>query len=210
MYQISPALTGLYQAYLQQLKNERELDVREHLFNNFGDSLILYRSASEPDLSSQMIAIPVRDPTGLQLALTGLVNWMAPGQEVFERRDYLGTTLYQLKESWRSESESIAYSLTDGYLFLNFGPDTTLLEETLSLLRRSRETFWACSDIQELLDQLPAYSVSLGYRELDTLLEDGFALLASLQKGIPEVPLCDPEALPEYRPFPFLWFQKRT
>lgn len=155
-------------------------------------------AAAAPVRQDQVIALSIRDRTGLERLLTGLKSAAGAGSELFEERDFLGTTIYTLA-TVPPGGASVGYAVTDHYLLISIstaGHQT--LEAVLIAASRPGESAWQRDDVRAALAALPAGSQSIQFTEPEAALRMIISVLEALAAVEGEDgSLCDPAAAPD-------------
>jgi len=206
---MSPSFGSMFQLQLDKLRQETNIDLRESLFNNFGDQYISFTVWDEQEESTfpgmesperMVVAAPLRDPQAFQNSVKALTEMVMPGVEVLESREFLDFTI-MTPANHGMEDAPFGYALADGYLFLGLG-SVELLERTLYNLRESSDGLWTQSHIVKAIEDLPSNPVEANYYNVGSALEELYALyhseIASELEGEWDLPEITEFNLPYY------------
>lgn len=219
---LSPSLMGMYQMNLTNFSNSMQVDIRSSLIDSLGSDIAAY-AAFPPGQSGrrsledagQIITISLLDRQGFELALNTIFSLITGGAPVFEAREYQGTTLYfmvpEIEQRWTATgNQPIAYALMQDQLVLAIGPYETL-ETAVANINDPGETLWDTPNFRDAVDRLPDGGSEVRYNDMEALLDSLFVMLAELQVKLRSLPntdasyeICDPEALPEEKDFPYV------
>ena len=209
---ISPLLSGLYQGYLNQLKNNTGIDLHTDIIDNLGDEFIQF-SGYGPDIPSgkeqnledlsYFYALAVKNPSTMETALKTIKNNFGINENTVAKRDYLGTTIYTFKDG-QSESGRFSYAFTKDHIFAVLG-SPSVLESALSRVDKKNKSLWDNTAIQKALedDSFQNGEVAISYSDVGILLNTVFSTI--INQGVTDdngKPIYDPEALPGIDAFP--------
>ncbi len=221
---VNPGLLAFVQMQLQQLSTNAGVDIERGVMGSLGTSLVtaeFVRAAEQPggqaslETIDNLFAVSVTDRQSLEMALEAMKALAGPGQQLFETREYLGTTIHvgglpQLADP-NQPPQSFAYALTDTHLLASFG-GTTPLETALAMMREPKEAIWSRPDVKAALGTLPGGASAVGVYDMPALMASFFNGLAAAQRMTEgeetegaeieeedEMILCDPEAVPDVR-----------
>ncbi len=223
---VSPLVGGIYAVTWDQLNASMGLDFRANLIENLGDEFIVYSGFGQGEAGSgqegledlsQVYVISIKDRQGFELGIDGIKRIFAGEGEIFEEREYLGNTIFVLRSEYRYPAyqtlgiQSLAYALTDSYLFLCLG-STTLLEAALARLSNGKDSIWESEPIRSALGRIPEGGVEIDYYNLGALLRTLFIALVPIEEtlgvGRDELVFCNPAALPKEVDFPYFLIGK--
>jgi hypothetical protein len=216
---VNPGLLAFAEMQLQQLSTNAGLDIERGVMESLGTSLVTAefvgtaeQTGGQPSLETleKLFAISVTDRQRLEMALEAMKALVGPGQDLFETREYLGTTIHvgglpQTADPNQPRS-SFAYALTETHLLASFG-STAPLETALAMMREPKKTIWSRPEVKDALDALPGGSSAVAVYDMPALIASFFNGLAAAQKMTEGeeaeeedgMVLCDPEAVPDVR-----------
>jgi len=203
---INPALLGMVRAnFAAQVEQAGvELDLRRDVLDNLGGDLIVVRmppsrtgpsDLEQPPIeASQVLGVSIKQRQSFELAVEALKTIAAAGSELFETRDYLGTTIHTLK--MERETGAVAYAITDDSLLISIG-STDALEAVLVAASSRGRSAWDDPGVRRAVAALPGGASGLSYQDLAatgaTLLE----LMAAMAAEDGDPPLVDPHDVPD-------------
>ncbi|MES2708884.1 MAG: hypothetical protein V4726_19980 [Verrucomicrobiota bacterium] len=160
---VSPMAAGGIEMGLNTVKTKIGVDLRKDILGQMGDNLWSLSKATPPEKGakvekeeddenplsslglenqSQLLGIALRDAKAFELSLKSIFNTAAPGQALFEDRDYLGNTIHEIKGlppavriSWLIKSDTLILSIGKPELLekalagMDKKPATPLLEQ---------------------------------------------------------------------------------
>lgn len=138
MKEAMPAMGDMIGQQLDEMKKQTGVDIRKDIIANIGPDLV---SASEPradgpakndeeiDAEPTILAVKIKDRKALELAVTTLINKSAPDEALFEKREYQGATINNMK------GMPIGYMFTDDWLVVSMG-EQTLLEKVITRMAK--------------------------------------------------------------------------
>jgi hypothetical protein len=205
---INPALLAMASAQVNAMIQNAgvELDLRRDLLENLGGEIVMGQvtpasSTAAEGLQalfeqSQVLALSIRQRQSFELALETLKTMAGQGSELFEERDYLGTTIYSLKLG--DAAGAVGYALTGDHFLLSFGP-ATALESMLVSMANPGESAWKLTSVRRAVSGLPAGAAAISYQDMAVTGHAAFEALAQLAGMDPsdESAICDPEEVPD-------------
>lgn len=189
-----PVLGGMYQGYLSQLKTKTGVDIREGLIANLGSevtSVTLPIPASATpgsdaltSLNRQLFAVKIKDRQGFEMALEGIKPLLG-GADRFEKRNYLGYTIYSLKRAPSAGKKttgafSFSYAVTDNTFFFCTG-SPNVLQKILAMTKKPGKTLWHDPLVRKARQQLPGGNVNFSYMDINQMLNDFIESVRSRQ-----------------------------
>jgi hypothetical protein len=183
-----------------------ELDLRRDVLENLGGELVMVQSAPtliDPDADpqslvqqQQVMGLSIKQRQSFELAIEALKTMAGQGSELFESREYIGNTIYTLK--LQQATGTIAYTITDGYLFVSFGSPEAL-ESVLVQMGARGTTVWDQAPVRRALAALPEGAAGLSYQDMGELghtMLEAMATVAGMELEDP-AEVIDPEAIPD-------------
>lgn len=192
---MSPGVAMALQMQLAQVKTQSGVDLRKQLLGSLGTEIVVAKSLSapakpgdEPTLSrtDDLVALSVRNRKDLEAGLEAVKAMADDGGELFEKREFLGSTIYTLKTPQTDEDgreQAVSYAVTDRYLLLGTG-SAAPVEAALRNLAKPGRSVWDRPEVAEALKALPAGASALGANDLSAAVGAWFRELASLQDKI--------------------------
>jgi hypothetical protein len=204
---VNPTLLAMAGAQVSAMiqNAEVELDLRRDLLENLGDEIIMVQGDpaggtahddTQPMIQpSQVIGVSIRQRQSFELALETLKTMAGQGSDLFEEREFLGTTIYSL--DLPQATGSIAYAITDEYFLISFG-STSVLESILVAKGERGRSAWRTPQVERTLSLLPPGASAVNYQDLAATGHTMFQALAQLATLDPggELALCDPTEVP--------------
>jgi len=213
---VSPDFADMMEMQLHQLAAESGFDLDKGIFGSFGDRLFAAEFAPPPEQPGegasfaaldQLIGLSVTDRQSLEMGLEALKSLIGAGGELFESSEYLGYTIYRMKQPLPGAAENpsrvLAYALTEDHLLLSIGTDAPL-RAALSRQNKPGRNVWDRPDVRKALEGLPPKASGLSYYDVEGLLRTAIDSCSALQTMVGEeegedetAALCDPEAKPD-------------
>lgn len=192
--EMSPNFGSFFQLQLDNIQNAIGVDLRQNLLENFGRETISYSTLQghpklkeeneEGDvdltLMNQIYVFEVLDAEAFQQSITTLSGMFAPGVELFEEREYLGSTIYTPKgiaASGADNTQIMNYVFKDNYLFIAVG-NAQGIEEALQHYNSDADSFWSDDSVQSARELLPEDIRVFNYSNLSEIAS---LLLSNLQ-----------------------------
>ena len=207
-----PAMGDMIEMQLGELKKQTGVDIRKDILGNLGTDYVSANGApaesaakDDEDTDPMVFALKLKDRKALELAVTTLINKMAPDEAMFEKREYLGHQINNNKES------SIGYVFTDDWFVLSVGPQT-LLEKTLTRMAKGGDDhLFTLPTVKSAMEGLPAGGdMGTGYFDVEHTLDT----LLGLASNLGEVPglekLIDLKNLPKKLNLPLVMGFRQT
>ena len=137
-----PIMGDMIGTQIDDLKKRTGVDIRKDLIANIGPDMWT-ASAPLPESTtkkkedeaddempeSQIVAFKVRNRSAVELALDTLINKLAQDAAMFEKREYQGHSIHNMKGA------PISYMFTDDWIILSVGAPN-LLEKTLTRMAK--------------------------------------------------------------------------
>lgn len=215
----SPMIGAIIKGTMNQLKMQVGVDIEADIIDKLGKEYISFsRPSSEDEWDSNAIegintfyAIAIEDRKRMEIAIENLKTGIGGEPSIFEKKDYLGTTLYSLKKSFVSTpQQNFAYALTDSYLLMTVG-SVTLLEEVIARLEKSDKSFWDDPNVNDLLDrQWPDGESQMTYYDFSQILPYLLSTIVAQQIFFTKEAnaIFDSDAIPSSTSFPFIAIEK--
>lgn len=209
-----PTMNMMLEMQLGEIRTKTGVDIKKGLLGSFGsnywsaaDALEAKRGAKTkkdddlpvtPEAAPQVIGIELKGQKAFDLALTSILNYVAPGQGLFEKVEYQGYTLNQFKSS----PIPVVYVTTEDWFIFSVGP-RTLLEKILTRLSKggNQDNLFTQPHVVSAIRALPAGGVGTTYTDLGSMLET----VLTLARQVPSSELeefMNVEALPEHISLP--------
>jgi hypothetical protein len=173
---LSPQFLVMVQMTLQQMTAQTGVDIKKDLLDNLGGEIAIAKvprpsePGKAPTLEDQdsLVVLSVANRQALETALETLKTSLAPGGEMFEKRDYLGTTLHSFKiplpgPEGQGEKQ-LTYSLTDRHLIVCVGSSGPL-EGVLAALAKPGASVWERDEVRKALETLRPKESFLSYTD---------------------------------------------
>ena len=179
-----PIMGDMIGNQIDELKKRTDVDIRKDVLANIGpdywtasapppENAVKKPDAGEDDdfPESQIIAFKVKNRSALELAVDSLINKVAPGAAVFEKREYQGHSIHKMKDA------PVSYLFTDDWLILSVG-DSSLLEKTLSRMSKGGDDhLFALPGVKATLAGLPGEGDGITFMDLGATLDRLLPLL---------------------------------
>ncbi len=173
---LSPQLLGLIQMQLQQVAAQTGVDIKKDLLDNLGGEIVTATvprptepgKAPAPEDEDTLVVLSVANRQALETALEALKTALAPGGEMFEKRDYLGTTLHSFKLPLPvpegQPEKQLTYALMDRYLVVCVGSSGPI-EGVLAALAKPGASVWEREEVRKALGTLKPKESGVGYAD---------------------------------------------
>ena len=190
---VSPQLLGQVQMMLGMMTAQTGVDIKKDLLDNLGGEIVTANvprprePGKAPTLEDQdsLVVLSVTNRQALETALEALKTAASPGGEMFEKRDYLGTTLHSFKlplpvPEGQGEKQ-LTYALTDRYLLVCVGSSGPL-ESVLAALAKPGPSVWERAEVRKALETLRPKEASVGYYDLRASISQMLETATKLQE----------------------------
>lgn len=187
---VSPMAAGGLDMGVNTLKTKIGVDIRKDILGQMGDNLWSFSKVTLMDKDkkadaeealdgnpfgalgigqSQVLGIALRDAKAFELSLKSIFNTAAPGQALFEDREYLGSTIHTVKNL--PPPVQMAWLIKADTLIISIGqPD--LLEKALANMEKKPATpLLEREFVQKAFAKLPDGQVSAGYYDAGMLAD---------------------------------------
>ena len=179
-----PIMGDMIGNQIDELKKRTDVDIRKDLLANIGPEYWTASApppevaAKKPDAAedddfpeSQIIAFKVKNRSAVELAVDSLINKLAPDAAMFEKREYQGHSIHNVKDA------PIRYLFTDDWLILSVG-DPSLLEKTLTRMAKGGDDhLFALPSVKAALAGLPGGDDGSTFMDLGATLDRLLPLL---------------------------------
>ncbi len=192
---VSPMAAGGMDMGMAELKKKIGVDLRADILGQMGDDLWSVShtdpgAAQDPDgekeededevplgLSAlaltqgqaQVAGIALRDAKAFNLSLTSMINTLAPGQALFEDRDFMGVKIHQIKGT--PPNMSVAWLIHRDTLIFSIGK-SELLEKVLGgMEKKPANPLIAEPHVKAAFAKLPEGGVSSGYLNAGQMMD---------------------------------------
>ncbi len=192
---VSPMAAGGMDMGLTELKKKIGVDLRADILGQMGDDLWSVShtdpaAAIDPDAKkedeeeesplglstlaltkgqAQVMGITLRDAKAFNLSLKSMINTLAPGQALFEDRDFMGVKIHQIKGT--PPNMSVAWLIHRDTLIFSIGK-SELLEKVLGgMEKKPANPLIAESHLKAAFAKLPEGGVSSGYLNAGQMLD---------------------------------------
>ena len=186
-----PMMGDVIGTQLDELKKRTGVDIRKDLIANLGPD-IWSEGASLPEntakkkedgadganAESSVIAFKVKSRSAVELAMDTLINKTAPDAAMFEKREYQGHSIHNIKGA------PISYLFTDDWLMISIGAPN-LLEKTLTRMAKGGDDhLFALPGVKAAFAGLPGGDDGSSYMDLGLTL-DKFLTFLRKENEIP-------------------------
>ncbi len=157
-----------------------QLDLRNDVLANLGEDIIVVQTPvaamsaeSETGIPtpSQVVAIEIVERESFEMAIESLKTMAGQGSELFETRDYLGTTIFTAKmdspenPEAATEQQGFSYAITNNHFLLGIG-DASTLEAVLVSMQKPGKSAWDRAEVKSALASLPPGADAIEYQDL--------------------------------------------
>ncbi len=182
-----PAMGDIIGAQLDDLKKQLGVDIRKDILGNLAPDVVsatetppeaASKGDEEVDIEPTILGLKLKNRKALELAVNTIINKTAPDGAMFDKREYKGLTIYNMKDA------PMGYVFTDDWFFLSMGPQT-LLEKTLTRLAKGGDDhLFSLPVVKSALEGLAGGDMSTGYFDLESTLDS----LLGMAAGFGEMP----------------------
>ena len=191
---VSPIAAGGMDTGLAELKKMIGVDIRTDLFGQMGDDLWTASyldpedaaPAEKPDENpdavpgfalsalaltegqSQVIGIGLRDSKAFALSLKSMFNTLSPDGGLFEEREFMGKTIFEVKNV--PAGLKLSWLIDNDTWILNIGKSALLDKLIGGMAKKPAEPLVLQPHVQAALAKLPAGGVSSSYADAGQLL----------------------------------------
>ena len=179
-----PIMGDMIGTQIDELKKKTGVDIRKDLIANIGPDMWT-ASAPLPESTakkkegeaddempeSQIVAFKVRNRSAVELALDTLINKVAQDAAMFEKREYQGHSIHNMKDA------PVSYMFTDDWIILSVGAPN-LLEKTLTRMAKGGDDhLFALPVVKAAFAGLPGGDDGSSFMDLGATLDRLLALL---------------------------------
>ncbi len=189
MKEAVPAMGDMIGTQIDELKKQTGVDIRKDIIANIGPDFI---SASEPlkegatkkeddeeeELEPTIVGIKIKDRKTVELAVNTLINKSAPDGAMFEKREFQGVSINNMKEA------PMGYIFTDDWFILSMGPQTLLEKVITRLAKPGDDHLFAQPVVKSAFEGLPGGDDGSTFLDLGPTLDK----LLEMASGLGEVP----------------------
>lgn len=176
---LAPAAVGMVQANLAQLKNQTNVDIEKDILGNLGDDLVSINFPIKTDkprdlenvedsiraLSSSTIMISLKDKQGFETAFHSIIGALMPGGDPFEKKQYLGHTIFTIKGGDAPSS----FAFTDKWLLFGMASSEGI-ENLLISMGRQDPGIWDKPEVKAAMEMLPKDSMGISWSDLGAVM----------------------------------------
>jgi hypothetical protein len=184
---IDPDTAAMVNAQLDTLRKNTGVDIKKDLLAHLGTELWSASAplpekagkgaaAKKPDddfdpefdelgNESNLFGLKLKDRKAFELALDSLVNALAPGDAIFEKREVQGFTVKNVKNA------PVGYVITDDWAIINMGPQD-LLEKVLARIKKGGggEHLLTLPHVQSAIKALPGDDDGTSYMDFEAFV----------------------------------------
>ena len=188
MKEAVPAMGDMIGAQIDELKKQTGVDIRKDIIANIGPDFI---SASEPlkegatkkddddeEMEPTIVGIKIKDRKTVELAVNTLINKSAPDGALFEKREYQGVSINNMKDA------PMGYIFTDDWFIMSMGPQTLLEKVITRLAKPGDDHLFAQPIVKSAFEGLPGDDDGSTFLDLGPTLDK----LLEMASGLGEVP----------------------
>lgn len=213
---VNPGFLGMLEMQLGQLSSTHGFDLEKGVFGSLGNQVVTAKflwPVEEPGetptlgVFDELFGISVTDRQSLEMGLEALKSMAGAGGDLFETTEYLGSTIFTVKQAMPSgpglPDRRLSYTLTEDYLLVSMGTQAPL-RAVLSRRGKNGGTPWDRPEIKKAVATLPPDLPGLSFFDVERTLQIAIENCERLQTLVqdPEAEeessgFCDPEAKPD-------------
>jgi hypothetical protein len=183
MKEAVPAMGDMIGQQLDEMKKQTGVDIRKDIIANIGPDIV---SATEPgvegakkddvevDVEPTVLALKIKDRKALELAVTTLINKSAPDEALFEKREYQGSTINNMK------GMPLGYLFTDDWLVVSMGPQTLLEKVITRMAKGGDDGLFAQPQVKAAFEGLPGGDDGSSYIDVGPTMDKLLEMLADV------------------------------
>lgn len=190
---INPMMAGMVQGQLRAFDRKAGIDLKRDLIGTTGTEIVTAYAAppgfpagripSSTEID-QFFSVSLKDSATFLRALEALKSLLGPAADkMLPSRDYLGTPIVTFTPAVRPDENAparrIHYAVTHDHVFIGVGSPATI-EAALRGLAGGQPSFWARTEVEAALQQVPAGAVGLGYQDTGVVLASVVEMLAMI------------------------------
>jgi hypothetical protein len=170
---LNPMISGIAQAQIKNLNQQLGIDLERDLIGSTGHNIIAanaMRPGANVDTPApltefdQLYAVELVNAPSFTKAIEALKSMMGPqAEKMFEKREYLGQTIYTVMMPKQPGQKGISYAITPKYLFVAAG-SAAVLETALQGLDGKHPTLWQKPEVKAALAEVPASASGFQYQ----------------------------------------------
>ncbi|MDB6070096.1 MAG: hypothetical protein JWL81_1267, partial [Verrucomicrobiales bacterium] len=124
---------------------------------------------------SQVVGIALKDSKAFELSLKSIFNTLAPGEGLFEDREFMGKTIHQFKGT--PPNLQVAWLIHNDTMMFSVGKPALLDKILAGMDKKPASPLISESYVQAALAKLPPGGVSTSYSNAGQLIDTVFAAL---------------------------------
>ena len=185
-----PAFGDAIAVQLDELKKATGVDIRKDIIANIGPDLFsatapisaeALKSEDEDAAQPTVLGLKLKDRKAVEMALDTLINKAAPDAAMFEKREYQGATIRNMKDA------PIGFMFTDDWFVLSMGPQT-LLEKTITRMNTGGDDhLFALPMVKSAFEGLPGDDDGSTFFDLGPTLDAVMELMGEFGDELPGV-----------------------
>jgi hypothetical protein len=193
---ISPMLSGMAQGQIRAYNRKLGIDIKRDLIGSLGDEFIsayaapaAAQSGDNPALvqMDQLFAFSLSNETAFIKSIEALKSLAGPAAEqLFIKRDYLGSTIYTLNPPARPGATSgprgFSYAIANRTLLFGIGSSATV-EAALQGMASGDGGFWKREDVEAALSQVPADAMAVQVSDLRVMMSTFVDMAVGMQQA---------------------------
>jgi hypothetical protein len=186
-----PAFGDAIAVQLDEMKKATGVDIRKDILGNIGPDLFsatapmsaeALKSDEDVDAAQPtVLGLKLKNRKAVEMAVDTLINKAAPDAAMFEKREYQGTTIRNMKDA------PIGFLFTDDWFVLSMGPQT-LLEKTITRMSKGGDDhLFALPIVKSAFEGLPGDDDGSTFFDLGPSLDMVMELFSGFGGEIPGI-----------------------
>jgi len=184
-----------------------QLDLRGDLLENLESEIAAVQLEPEGAVEAmgglagddQLTIITISDREAFERLVDALKSGLSRGNEVFEKREFLGTTIWTAKAaSPDAATPRFAYAITDRHAYISVGSSRALEAVLMARNRDDAPSAWDRLEVKRALGSVPGPVAFFAYQVTDVWMERLFSMMAVACASDDEgrFSICDPAEAP--------------
>ena len=164
-----------------------QLDLEGGLLDNIQSEVVAVQLEPEGDVETlggmtgqdQLTILSIADRPALERLIDAVRSGVSEGSEMFEKREFLGTTIWTIKQaSPNAATPRMAYAVTDGHLYISVGDGRALEAVLMARSRENAPSAWDQPAVKRAIQAVSGPVASFAYQQTDVWMETVFSMMA--------------------------------
>ncbi len=185
-----PAFGDVMTQQLDEFKKATGVDIRKDILANVGPDIFsatlpltaeAAKNEDENAMEPTVLGLKLKNRKAVELAVDTIINKTAPDGAMFEKREYQGVNIRNMKDA------PMGFLFTDDWLIISVGPQT-LLEKTITRMSKGGDDhLFAQPVVKSAFEGLPGGDDGSTYIDLGPTLDTLMELAGEMGGGLPGI-----------------------